>query len=88
MSHDRIDIPNDYVEFRYWGDELDEFVAHDIDIHFEAMATGAWWMCIKTPDGRDFHVNLGVTNPKLSESKEIKWREKKLSNWARHEEDT
>lgn len=87
MSHDHIDRPNEHIEFRYYGDELDEFVATGADIHFECMGTGSWWMCVKTPDGRDFHVNLGVTNRKLSENAEIKWRDKHLTNWAHHEED-
>jgi hypothetical protein len=83
----RIDKPNDHIEFRYYGDELDEIVATNVSLHFECMGTGSWWMNLTTPDGRDFAVNLGVTNRKLSEAAEERWRGKYLSNWAHHEED-
>lgn len=77
-----------HIEFRYYGPELDEFIATNATVHFECMGTGAWWMLIETPDGRQFHVNLGVKKAKAAgESAELRWRDKHLTNWAFHEED-
>lgn len=84
----RIDKPSEHIEFRYYGDELDEIVATNVSLHFECMGTGSWWMGITTPDGRNFAVNLGVKSTrKLSEAAEERWTEKNLTNWAHHEED-
>lgn len=78
----------EHIEFRYYGAELDEFIARNATVHFECMGTGAWWMLITTPDGRKFHVNLGVKQTRArSESAELRWRDKYLSNWAFHEAD-
>ena len=95
MSHDHIDKPNEYIEFRYYRDGpdgaevLDEFVATNSDIHFECMDNGSWWIGVKTPDGRSFAVNLGVhRNPEfVREHAAIRWRDECLTNWAHHEED-
>jgi hypothetical protein len=93
VTHDRVDKPNEHIEFRYYTDDgadvLDDFVATNASIHFECMDNGSWWMGIQTPDGRSFAVNVGVhRNPEfVREHAAIRWREKHLTNWAFHEED-
>lgn len=76
------------VEFRYFGDELDEIVACNVDIHLECMGTGSWWMSITHPDGRQFMVNLGVIRARSAgEELDLKWLQKNLTNWVHHELD-
>lgn len=84
----RIDKPNEHIEFRYYGEELDEIVARNVNVHFECMGTGSWWMRLRTPDGQDFDVNLGVKRVKSAgENRDCVWFDKHLANWAHHEED-
>lgn len=83
-------VQYDGIEFRYYGDELDEVVADDVRIHFECMGTGSWWMMLTTSDGTDYHVNLGVRRARPSRRSEIddtKWQDKHLANWSHHEAD-
>lgn len=78
-------IKTDNAEFRYYGNELDEIVANNVDLHFECMATGAWWMSIRTPNGDNYMVNLGVK--RRNHDYDADWNDKKLTNWAFHEDD-
>lgn len=79
----------EHVEFRYHGDELDEFVAKGCDVHFECMGTGSWWMRITAPDGNDYHVNIGVDpgKPLPDDADTDDWRDEQLHNYAYHEAD-
>ena len=43
---------------------LDEFIASNADIHFEAMSSNQWWIGVTLPDGRVFHINCGARNPR------------------------
>ena len=44
--------------------ELDEFIARNVDIHFEVMDTCQWWIGITAPDGRQWAINCGAVNPR------------------------
>jgi hypothetical protein len=89
MSGDRRIDKTEHVEFRYYGDELDEFVAKNCVVHFECMGAGAWWMRITAPDGSDYHVNVGVDpgKPLPDDVDADDWRDEHLHNYAYHEAD-
>jgi len=40
---------------------LDEFIAHNATVHFEAMGEAQYWIGI-TVDGRMWHINCGAKN--------------------------
>lgn len=42
---------------------LDEFVARDVDVHFEAMEHNQWWIGITLSGGETVHINCGAVNP-------------------------
>ena len=42
---------------------LDEFVADGVSIHFEAMGNAQFWIGVRHPDGRLWHINCGAVNP-------------------------
>ena len=47
---------------RYSPDgSVDEVIAHDCAMHLEVMGDGQWWIGL-TVGGREWHINLGVTN--------------------------
>ncbi|WP_238840730.1 hypothetical protein [Prescottella equi] len=58
-------MPDPRIEFDSDGC-LDEFVAHDADVHFEAMGPGQWWIGVTLPDGREWHINCGAANPRAA----------------------
>lgn len=41
---------------------FDEFVARDVDVHFEAMGDSQFWMSLTVPDGRMWFINCGAVN--------------------------
>lgn len=41
---------------------LDEFIAHNTTVHFEAMGDSQFWIGIDLPDGRHFAINCGAVN--------------------------
>lgn len=41
---------------------LDEFIARNVDIHFEAMGDAQFWIGIRAEDGREWHINCGAVN--------------------------
>lgn len=42
---------------------LDEFIAHNVDIHYEAMGDTSFWMSVRCREtGREWHLNLGAIN--------------------------
>ena len=42
---------------------LDEFIAENVDIHFEAMSDTTFWMSIRCREtGREWHLNCGAIN--------------------------
>lgn len=43
---------------------LDEFVAHNVTVHFEAMGESQFWIGITLPDGRSWTINCGAANPR------------------------
>lgn len=43
---------------------LDEFVAENAAVHFEAMGECAWALIVDLPNGDTWHVNVGATNVK------------------------
>jgi len=45
------------------GPEFDEFIAHNADIHIEAMGEAQWWTGIKIGD-RMWHINIGAKSPR------------------------
>lgn len=47
---------------------LDEFVADDAMVHFEAMDTAGWWIGIRLKDGRYFHLRFGVDYDQADEA--------------------
>lgn len=87
MSMERRIVHVDGIEFRYYGDELDEVVASNVDIHLECMGTGSWWMSIRTQDERRYMVNMGVKPAGVPDDDASDWNDKNLTNWAFHEED-
>lgn len=49
----------------YWPETfLDEFVAQGVDVHLEAMSDSTWWIGVRYPDGRMWHINIGVEDGK------------------------
>jgi hypothetical protein len=43
--------------------ELDEFVAHNVTVHFEAMGQSQYWIGVHDPaTGRMWHINCGAVN--------------------------
>ena len=47
------------------GEEvLDEFIATNATVHFEAKGPAAWWIGIDLPDGRHYAINCGANNPR------------------------
>jgi hypothetical protein len=42
---------------------LDEFIADNVDLHFEAMGQAEFWMSVTAADGRVWHINCGALNP-------------------------
>lgn len=87
MSGERRVVKGDGIEFRYYGDELDEIVASNVDIHFECMGTGSWWMSIHTQGEQRYMVNLGSKPIGVPDDDAADWNDKNLTNWAFHEED-
>lgn len=49
--------PNDHSR-----GELDEFIADNVSIHFEAMDTAQWWIGVTAADGRSWSINCGAVN--------------------------
>lgn len=44
---------------------LDEFVAHNVTVHFEAMGDSQFWIGITDPDsGFAWMINCGAVNPR------------------------
>lgn len=43
--------------------ELDEFIAENVSIHFEAMGTAQFWIGVTAADGRHWMINCGAVNP-------------------------
>lgn len=41
---------------------LDEFVAHNATVHFEAMSEAQFWMSVTLPDGRIWGINCGAVS--------------------------
>lgn len=42
---------------------LDEFIANNVDIHFEAMSDTTFWMLVRCREtGREWHLNFGAIN--------------------------
>ena len=41
---------------------LDEFVAHNATVHFEAMGQAQFWIGVTLPDGRSWAINCGAVN--------------------------
>lgn len=42
---------------------LDEFIAYNVDVHFETMADTAFWLSVRCRDtGREWHINCGAIN--------------------------
>lgn len=42
---------------------LDEFIAENVDIHYEAMRNSQFWIGITCRDtGRTWHINVGAVN--------------------------
>ena len=41
---------------------LDEFVAHNATIHFEAMGEAQFWIGVTLEDGRTWAINCGAVN--------------------------
>lgn len=87
MSGERRVVEGDGIEFRYYGDELDEIVAFNVDVHFECMGTGSWWMSIHTQDEQRYMVNLGAKPIGVPDDDAPDWNDKHLTNWAFHERD-
>lgn len=42
------------------GGQLDEFIADNCSIHFEAMGDAQFWIGVTLADGRVFHINCGA----------------------------
>ncbi|WIC40285.1 hypothetical protein SEA_HOLLIDAY_91 [Gordonia phage Holliday] len=62
----RIDTRSDGTEFRWYGDVLDEIVAHNVKcIHFEQMGDAQFWMSLELANGEHWHVNFGANNPRV-----------------------
>lgn len=47
---------------RYAGGQLDEFIADNAVVHFEAMGEARFWIGITLADGRAFHINCGANS--------------------------
>ncbi|GAA4175923.1 hypothetical protein [Gryllotalpicola koreensis] len=45
-------------------DNLDEFVARGVNVHFERMGDGQWWAGIDLENGDSWHLNFGTVNPR------------------------
>lgn len=39
---------------------LDEFIAHNATVHFEAMGDAQYWIGVTLPDGRSWAINCGA----------------------------
>lgn len=63
---ERWDEAEDIVELarhRYQFPFLDEFIAENVDIHYEAMGGVSFWMHVRCRDtGREWHLNFGAIN--------------------------
>ena len=45
---------------------LDDFYVESASVHFEAMSDNSWWIGVRTPDGRGWHINCGAVNPRAA----------------------
>ncbi|MEO0720836.1 MAG: hypothetical protein AAFY43_01670 [Pseudomonadota bacterium] len=58
MSHDKINRHGS-AEARYYGNDLDEVVAHDVAFfHLEQMDGGHWWISLTMADGTTTHIDI------------------------------
>jgi hypothetical protein len=46
------------------GGQLDEFIAYNATVHFEAMGDSQFWIGITLADGRSWMLNCGAVNPR------------------------
>lgn len=45
---------------------LDEFIAENVDIHFEAMGDAQFWMLVRCRrTGREWHLNFGAVSTRV-----------------------
>ena len=46
------------------GDSLDEFIASGVDVHFERLGAGEFWIGVHDPaTDRHWSINCGAVNP-------------------------
>lgn len=56
LGPDDCTCPNDHPE-------LDEFIASNVWVHFEAMGPAQFWISIEDPEsGRSWQINCGAVN--------------------------
>ena len=57
--HDGPEEYGGHVQFPF----LDEFIAKNVDIHYEAMSDTTFWMLVTCREtGREWHLNFGAIN--------------------------